>query len=462
MSSYDYDLFVIGAGSGGVRAARMASGYGARVAVAEEDRAGGTCVIRGCVPKKLFVYAGHYALDFEEAAGFGWATNKTRFDWKALVSAKDAEIDRLNRLYIQTLAKAGAELIQERAVVSGPHAVRLLQSGKEIRARYILVATGSAPFIDTSIPGHEHVITSNDAFHLNALPRSIIIAGASYIAIEFANIFHHLGVKTTVLYRRDRILRGFDDDLRDSLMAAMRESGIDIVTENIFTRIEKDHSLLRGHLTDGKVLEAETIMLAIGRRPKTDGLGLETAGIELAANGAVPVDAWSKTSCDSIYAVGDVTDRMNLTPVAIREGAAVGETLFNNNPQAMDHDLIPTAVFSTPEIGTVGLTEAKAVEKHQDIDIYVSRFRPLKHALSGSTASVTMKLVVEASTNRVVGMHILSDGAAEMIQAFAVAIKMGATKADLDATVAVHPTSAEELVTMKTPTRRYRDGTLSD
>ncbi|MGB5216419.1 MAG: glutathione-disulfide reductase [Anderseniella sp.] len=450
MSEYDYDLFVIGGGSGGVRAARIAATHGARVGIAEEYRYGGTCVIRGCVPKKLFVYASHFAESFEDAIGFGWSTKKVSFDWWTLISNKDREVDRLNKIYISNLEKAGVELFNTRAEMRDPHSVFLVAEQRHVTAKYILIATGGVVKVDEQLPGIEHVITSNEAFHLEALPERIVIAGGGYIAVEFAGIFSGLGVDTTLLYRGDKILRGFDDDVRDHLTVEMKKKGIDVVTGQVFTKIEKHGDVLQGTLTNGEVLEADQIMFAIGRAPYTQGLGLEHAGVETRANGAIKVDEYSQTNVDHIYAVGDVTDRVALTPVAIREGHAVADNLFNGKDIAMDHSLIPTAVFSQPEIGTVGLTEAEARDKFDDVDIYKSTFRPMKHTLSGRDERMLMKLIVEPKSDKVVGCHIMGPDAGEMAQLLGISVKMGATKADFDATMAVHPTASEELVTMRT------------
>ena len=450
MSEYDYDLFVIGGGSGGVRAARIAATHGARVGIAEEYRYGGTCVIRGCVPKKLFVYASHFAESFEDAIGFGWSTKKVSFDWWTLISNKDREVDRLNKIYISNLEKAGVDLFNTRAEMRDPHSVFLVAEQRHVTAKYILIATGGVVKVDEQLPGIEHVITSNEAFHLEALPERIVIAGGGYIAVEFAGIFSGLGVDTTLLYRGDKILRGFDDDVRDHLTVEMKKKGIDVVTGQVFTKIEKHGDVLQGTLTNGEVLEADQIMFAIGRAPYTQGLGLEHAGVETRANGAIKVDEYSQTNVDHIYAVGDVTDRVALTPVAIREGHAVADNLFNGKDIAMDHSLIPTAVFSQPEIGTVGLTEAEARDKFDDVDIYKSTFRPMKHTLSGRDERMLMKLIVEPKSDKVVGCHIMGPDAGEMAQLLGISVKMGATKADFDATMAVHPTASEELVTMRT------------
>ncbi len=450
MSDYDYDLFVIGGGSGGVRAARIAAGYGAKVGIAEEYRYGGTCVIRGCVPKKLFVYASHFAEAFEDAVGFGWTTKKVEFDWPTLIANKDAEIDRLNKVYMKNLEAAGVELHHCRAELRDAHSVRLIGEERHVTAKYILIATGGVPNIDPGLPGVEHVITSNEAFHLDQLPERIVVAGGGYIAVEFAGIFNGLGVDTTLLYRGEKILRGFDEDVRDHLTAEMKKKGVDIICGEVFSKIEKKGEKLHGTLTNGEVIEADQIMFAIGRTAYTDGLGLEHAGVELKANGAIKVDEYSKTSVDHIYAVGDVTDRVALTPVAIREGHAFADTVFGGKDVKVNHGLIPTAVFSQPEIGTVGLTEAQAREQYGEVDIYKSTFRPMKHTLSGRDERMLMKLIVEPKSDKVVGCHIMGPDAGEMAQLLGISLKMGATKADFDATMAVHPTAAEELVTMRT------------
>ncbi|MFM1813849.1 MAG: glutathione reductase [Pseudomonadota bacterium] len=450
MAEFDYDLFVIGGGSGGVRAARIAAGHGAKVALAEEYRMGGTCVIRGCVPKKLLVYASRFSDEFHDAAGFGWTVGGVSFDWPTLIANKDKEIARLEGLYTQGLDNAKVEIFKSRAVLEGPHTVRLLSDQRTLTAQTILIATGGTVNLDERLPGIEHVITSNEAFHLDELPRRIVIAGGGYIAIEFAGIFAGLGAETTILYRGDKILRGFDEDLRDALTDAYRAKGINIVTGAVFSAIEKTGSGLVGSLTNGDRLEADQIMFAIGRSPNTKGLGLEKAGVHLSDGGRIIVDDQSRTNVHHIYAVGDVTDRVTLTPVAIREGHAFADTVFGRNPWTTDYDLIPTAVFSTPEIGTVGLTEQAAHMQCGEIDIYKSSFRPMKATLSGSSERMLMKLVVERASGRVVGCHILGPDAGEIAQVVAIAMKMGATKAQFDATMALHPSAAEELVTMRT------------
>ncbi len=448
MAVHDYDLVVIGAGSGGVRAARIAASHGARVAIAEEYRVGGTCVIRGCVPKKLLVYASRFHGEFEDAAGFGWTIGSARFDWRTLIANKDKEIDRLEAAYRSTLARWKVETIESRAVVTGAHSVRFERTGRAVSARHILIATGGTPSAG-DMPGAELAISSNEAFHLTSLPKRIVIAGGGYIAAEFAGIFAGLGSVTTQVYRGAQILRGFDQDLRDDVTAAMGKRGVTIRNNATITALEKVSSGLAVALSDGARLEADAVMLAIGRVPNTAGLGLEAAGVALKANGAVVVDAQSRSSVPSIYAVGDVTDRFALTPVAIREGHAFADSVFGGKPWEADHALIPTAVFSEPEIGTVGLNEADARAKHGAIDIYKTRFRPMKYVLAGRDERMLMKLVVDGATDTVLGCHVLGPDAAEIVQMAAIAMKMGATKRDFDATMALHPSAAEELVTMR-------------
>lgn len=447
--TYDYDLFVIGAGSGGVRASRIAANHGAKVAVAEEYRVGGTCVIRGCVPKKLFVYASQFSEEFEDAAGFGWTVGETSFSWEKLIANKDREIDRLNGIYIRNLDRAGVTIIPSRAVLKDAHTVHLVAEGRDVTADKILIATGATPFKPESVPGIEHAITSNEAFHLEKLPEHVIVVGGGYIAVEFAGIFNGLGAKTVLLYRRDRILRGFDEDLRIGLMEEMPKKGVDLRTNADIASIERKGGRLHATLRDGSVIETDAIMYATGRMPHSRGLGLDEIGVEIKKNDAIAVDAYSQTSVPNIYAVGDVTDRVALTPIAIREGQAFAETVFNNNPIAVDHSLIPTAVFSQPELGTVGLTEHGAREKFGEIDIYKTSFRPMKHTMTGRHEHTFMKLVVDAKTDRVLGVHLMGPSSGEIIQAVGIAVSMGATKKQFDATVAVHPTAAEELVTLK-------------
>lgn len=454
MSEFDVDFFVIGGGSGGVRAARIAAGHGARVMLAEEFRMGGTCVIRGCVPKKLYVYASRFSHDFDEAEGFGWHVPQASFDWARLVAAKEAEITRLEGLYAKGQASAGVTVVKSRAVLEDAHTVRLLADNRRIRAKYILIATGGRTVMPL-LPGVEHAISSTEAFDLPEMPRRIVIAGGGFIAVEFAGIFSGLGAEVTLIHRADKMLRGFDEDLRDSLRSAYERRGIRIIAGDTITAIEKRGALL-ARTANGLSLEADQVMLALGRMPNIQGLGLEQAGVALRHNHhAIAVDADCRTNVPNIFAVGDVTDRVNLTPVAIREGHAVADSLFGGKPWQVDHALIAKAVFSTPELGSVGQTEAEARENHDIVDIYKADFRPMKATLSGSADRVMMKLVVDGKTDRVLGVHIAGEGAGEMIQLLAIPLGMGATKADFDRTMAVHPTAAEELVTMRTRTARY-------
>src|SRR5580704_17003896 len=416
MADREVDLFVVGGGSGGVRAARIASGYGAKVMVAEEYRVGGTCVIRGCVPKKLLVYASRFSLDFEEAAGFGWTVPHHSFDWATLIANKDREIERLERAYTSTLEKAGVTLVKGRAVLDEAHTVRLVATGERIRAAHILIATGAAPFLGPEIPGIEHVISSNEAFHLAVFPSRILIQGGSYIAVEFACIFAGLGSHVTLVYRGDNILRGFDDDARHHLRMEMEKRGIRVVTGRTVTAVEKAAGHFSVHVSHGNAVSVDQVMFAVGRPPNVTGLGLETCGVKIADNGGIAVDEYSRTNLPNIYAVGDVTNRVNLTPVAIREGHAFADTVFGNKPTKVDHTNVPTAVFSEPEVGAVGLSEAKAKEKGFALDIYREQFRPMKATLSGRATSMLMKLVVDRASDRVLGVHIVGEAAAEMVQ----------------------------------------------
>ena len=481
---YDYDLFVIGAGSGGTRAARIAAGYGARVAVAEERFLGGTCVNVGCIPKKLFVYASHFAEDFEDAAGFGWrgpaaassggGSGVAAFDWPTLVANKDREIERLNGIYRGLIEGAGAHLFDARATIAGPHAICV--DGSTVSARHLLVATGGEPTLP-DIPGIEHAIRSDDVFYLERLPERLIVVGGGYIAVELAGVFAGLGVEVAQLYRGPLFLRGFDDDIRRALAEEMRKRGVDLRFDTNVAAIERTsngaegRSGIRAVLAgrggpaagtggggDPETLDADLILYATGRHPNTAGLGLENAGVATAPNGAVLVDAWSRTNVEHIFAVGDVTDRINLTPVAIREGHCFAETVFNDNPISPDHEDVPTAVFSQPAIGTCGLTETEAEARYPALDVYLSTFRPLKHTLSGRDQRSVMKLLVDAATDRVVGCHLLDPDAAEIVQGVGIAMKCGATKAQFDRTMAIHPTAAEEIVTMREPARRLRRG----
>ena len=455
MSGFDVDLFVIGGGSGGVRAARIAAGYGARVMLAEEYRMGGTCVIRGCVPKKLFVYASHVHEEIRDAAGFGWTIPPATFDWPTLIANKDKEIARLEAAYTSNAEKAGAQVVKARAVFEDAHTLRL-STGETVRAKHILIATGGAPNHGTAIPGIEHVISSNEVFHLKALPRRIVIQGGGYIALEFACIFAGLGSDVTVVYRGDNILRGFDEDVRTHVRREMEKTGIAIVTGCTVDNVEKHGEAFTAHLSGGASIAADQVMFAIGRHPNVKGLGLDKAGVALSpTNGGIAVDEFSRTNVPHIYAVGDVTHRTNLTPVAIREGHAFADTVFGKRTVRVDHANIPTAVFTQPQVGTVGLTEAEARARFTHVDIFKTDFRPLKATLSGSESRILMKLIVDGQSDRVLGCHIVGPEAAEIIQAVAIAIRMKATKADFDATMALHPTSAEELVTMRTPTESH-------
>jgi glutathione reductase (NADPH) len=455
MTQDNIDLFVIGGGSGGVRAARIAAGHGARVMIAEEYRVGGTCVIRGCVPKKLLVYAARFADEFEDAAGFGWTLPPPAFDWATLIANKDREIARLEAAYVATLERAGVGILKSRALLEDTHTVFLEATGQRVRARHILLATGASPDLGHPIPGIEHVISSNQAFHLEALPKRVLIQGGGYIAVEFAGIFNGLGSEVTLVYRGDNILRGFDDDLRTHLHAEMERRGIRIVTRKTVTAVRATHGAFSASLSHDETVEVDKLMFATGRRPCVHGFGLEAAGIELASNGGIKVDGHSQTSVPHIYAVGDVTNRVNLTPVAIREGHAFADTVFGGKPTRVDHADVPTAVFSEPELGTVGLTQAQACARLAKVDIYKTSFRPLKATLSGRDTRMFMKLVVDGTTDRVVGCHIIGADAGEMIQLLGIAVKMKATKADFDAVMAVHPTAAEELVTLRQKVMSY-------
>ena len=447
MSTYDYDLFVIGAGSGGVRASRMAASYGARVAVVEERYLGGTCVNVGCIPKKLFVYAAEFRDHFEDAAGFGWTVGDRTVDWPKLVTNKNIEIERLNGIYRNLLTNAGAEIIEGTAYLVNSHTVAVGE--RRYTAEYILVATGSWPFLP-KIPGIEHAISSNEAFYLEQLPKRAIIVGGGYIAVEFATIFQGLGVEVTELYRGELFLRGFDVDVRKVLADEMRKREVELRFNTDVARIDKADGGLQATLLDGTTLEADLIMYATGRLPKTKNIGLEAVGVEMNEIGAVAVDAYSQSSVPNIYAIGDCTDRLNLTPMAIAEGQAMAETLFHNNPIKPDHTDVATAVFSHPPIGTIGLTEEEARERYGEVDIYKSTFRPLKHTLSGRDEKTFMKLIVDPASDRVLGCHMIGPDSGEIIQGFSVAIKCQATKAQFDATIGIHPTAAEEFVTMRT------------
>ncbi len=448
--AFDVDLFVIGGGSGGVRAGRIAAGYGAKVMLAEEYRVGGTCVIRGCVPKKLMVYASRFKDEFADAAGFGWSLDAPRFDWSVLKTRRDAEVTRLEGIYARNLEASGVEFLGERATIEGPHAVRLQTSGRLVRARYILIATGAVPANEPRIPGAELAIDSNGVFELERQPERILVVGGGYIAVEFAGVFAGLGSRTTLLHRGDKLLRGFDEEIRDALGAAYAER-MELRLGRMVERLERDGQAIRAVLSDGQSLTVDCVLAATGRRPNVAGLGLDAAGIALGKRGEIPVDETSQTVVPSIYAVGDVTNRAALTPIAIREGHAFADTVFGGRPWCVDHRLIPTAVFSTPEIGVIGHNEDVARRQFGEIDVYRSSFRPMKATLSGSDERVLMKVIVDRASDRVVGVHILGHDAGEIIQAVGIAVTMGATKADFDRTIAVHPTAAEELVTMRSP-----------
>jgi glutathione reductase (NADPH) len=447
--AYDYDLFVIGAGSGGVRASRIAATHGARVGICEDYRVGGTCVIRGCVPKKLLVYGSKFAHEFEDAAGFGWTVPSPMHAWPTLRDNVNKEVDRLNAVYLRLLDGAGVKLHMGRGRLMDRHTI---QVGEEtVTAEKILIATGGHPVIP-SIPGCELAITSNEAFHLPELPKRIAIVGAGYIAVEFAGIFKGLGSHVDLVLRRDRVLRGFDEECRTAVHEALKESGIGMRPETEIGRIVKksDKGPYEIHTPLGGMFETDLVMYATGRAPNTKGIGLEKAGVQLDKAGAIAVDEWSKTTADNIWAVGDVTDRIALTPVAIMEGHCFADTEFGNKPRKPDHRSVPSAVFCQPEMANVGLTEEEARRTLGDLRIFTAAFKPMKHTLSGRSQRTFMKLIVEAATDKVVGAHMVGDDAAELIQGLAVAIKAGATKAHFDATVGIHPTAGEEFVTMRT------------
>ncbi|MEO1225198.1 MAG: glutathione-disulfide reductase [Pseudomonadota bacterium] len=446
--AFDYDYFVIGAGSGGVRSARIAAQHGARVAIAEERYFGGTCVNVGCVPKKLLAYASHFGEDFSDAAGFGWTVGETSHDWSRLIANKDREIDRLNGIYQRLLEGAGVTIYEARAVLEDAHTIRV--GDQTVTADKILVATGGWPNLPDEPGVKEHAITSNEIFHLDKMPKRVVIAGGGYIAVEFASILNGLGADVCLLYRGELFLRGFDYDVRSTVAEEMAKHGVDLRFHTIISRVSKSHDCLIVELSDGSMVEVDAVLMAIGRTPNTAGLGLEKAGVKLADNGAIIVDDDYRTSADNIYALGDVIDRVPLTPVAIAEGHALADTLFGGfDDRIVDYRNIATAVFCRPEIGTVGLNEDEARRKHVAVDIYRTSFRPMKHTLSGRDARSLMKLVVDRESQRVVGCHVVGDDAAEMVQSVAVAINCGATKRDFDRTIGIHPTSAEELVTMR-------------
>jgi glutathione reductase (NADPH) len=452
MAKYDYDLFVIGAGSGGVRAARLAATSGAKVVVAEEYRVGGTCVIRGCVPKKFMVYASEFAHDFEIARGYGWTVENPRFDWNKFLMAKDQEISRLSGIYTSNLSKAGTDLLQGTATFKDPHTLEVVgrEGAKTVTADKVLIAAGARPKLPQDLPGIEHVITSEEAFHLPELPKRMVIVGGGYIAIEFAGIFHGLGVDVTLIYRGPNLLRGFDEDVRAHLADELRRSGLRVLLSCQHESIEKrEDGVLVSHVGEGLKIESEVVMFATGREPHVKLLGLDKAGVEINDKGAVAVDEYSRTKAEHIWAIGDVTDRMALTPVAIREAQAFHETVYRGKPTKFDYADVPTAVFSQPPVGVVGLTEGQARHQFGDVDIYLTRFRPMKTLFAGSEARMLMKLVVERATDKVLGCHIVGEDSPEMIQMAGIAVKAGLTKAQWDATCALHPSAAEELVTLR-------------
>lgn len=446
MSKFDYDLITIGAGSGGVRASRLASTYGARVGVIEESRVGGTCVMRGCVPKKLLVYGAHYAEHFEDAAGFGWTVGETSHDWGALIAAKDKELNRLEGVYHRMFADAGVNLIEGRGVMTDPHTVEV--AGKSYTAEKILVGVGGWPFVP-DIPGKEHVITSNEALDLKELPKRIVIVGGGYIALEFAGIFNAFGAQVDVLIRSGAVLRGFDHDITGTVAEELEKKGINIHRDCVVRSIDKrDDGQLSIMVDRGEEMVADQVMYATGRNPNTAGLGLQEAGIELNKKGAMVVDEWNRSNVDNVFAVGDVTDRVNLTPVALNEGRVFAETFFNDNPMTLDYSNIASAVFTQPPVGSVGLTEEQARATHK-VKVYLSRFKAMKHTLSGRDERTMMKIIVDKVSDKVLGCHMVGEDSAEIIQGIAIALKCGATKAQFDATVGIHPTAAEEFVTMR-------------
>ena len=448
--SHDFDLFVIGAGSGGVRAARIAAGHGARVGICEESRVGGTCVIRGCVPKKLMVFASQFAEAFEDAAGFGWRVGPTAFSWPDLIAAKDREIDRLNRVYLGLLENAGVTLIEGRGVFEDAHTVRVGE--RTVTAETILVATGGRPW-SPDIPGIEHAITSNEVFHLERQPERVAVVGGGFIACEFAGVFNGLGSRVTQVYRGDAVLRGFDSDVRRVVSAELVKKGVDLRLDNNVVAIEKTASGLEVRLLDGKTVEVDEVLYATGRVPNVRGLGLDRAGVECRADGTIVVTEFSRTNVENIYAVGDVTSRVNLTPVATYEGHAFADTLYGGLRRPVNHEFVPSAVFSQPPVGTVGYTEQDAPHHVGPVDVYLSEFRPMKHTLSGRDERMLMKLIVARESQTVVGLHVVGPDAPEIVQGFAVAIKAGLTKERFDCTIGIHPTAAEELVTMRVPAR---------
>ena len=448
MAEYDYDLFTIGAGSGGVRASRVSSAFGAKVAVAEEHQVGGTCVIRGCVPKKMLVYGAQFAEDLEDAEQFGWSLGERSFDWKRLHKVVFDDVARLNGIYTQTLENHDVEIFHERAEIVGPHEIKLA-SGKTVSSRRILIATGARPHVP-DFEGCELGITSNEAFHLDELPKRVIIAGAGYIANEFAGIFNQFGSKVTIVNRSDQLLRGYDQSLRDRLLQISLTKGIEFKFNAQFQRISKnDDGSLHVELSANEAMDVDCVMYATGRVPNTEGLGLDTIGVELNERGAIAVDEHSRTNIDDVYAIGDVTDRVQLTPVAIREGQAFAETVFNDNPQTVDYGCIPSAVFSHPPLAGVGMTEGEARDALGSVKTYESDFRPMKHVVAGRSERGLYKMVCDGDTGKIVGLHMIGPEAPEIMQAAAIAVKAGLTKQDFDNTVAIHPTMSEELVLMR-------------
>jgi glutathione reductase (NADPH) len=452
MSEFDFDLFVIGAGSGGVRAARIAAAHGARVGICEESRVGGTCVIRGCVPKKLLVYASHFAEDFEDAAGFGWETGPAKFSWPRLIRAKDIEIDRLNAVYLRLLSDSGVTLYNGHGSFIDPHTLRV--GDQTITAERVLIATGGAPW-KPEIPGIEHAITSDEAFYLEDLPPRVAIVGGGFIACEFAGIFNGLGSQVTQLYRGDAVLRGFDHDVRRVVGTELVRKGIDLKLESDVLSITKADSGLQLALSSGDTLEVDQVMYATGRVPLVRNLRLSEIGLDVKADGRIEVDEFSKTNMDHIYAVGDVTSRVNLTPVALYEGHSFADTVFGGQERPVNHEYVPSAVFSQPPVGTVGFSEEDAVNHFGPVDVYLSEFRPMKNTLSGREEKAMMKLIVERPGQKVVGIHIVGPDAPEIVQGFAIAVKAGLTKELFDCTIGIHPTAAEELVTMRSPVRSH-------
>jgi len=450
--AFDYELLTIGAGSGGVAATRRAGNYGVRAAICEEDRVGGTCVLRGCIPKKLLVYASHFAEELEDSTNFGWSVSESKFDWPTLMRNKNAELDRLNRIYKTLLSDASVDLISGRARLVDPHTVEVATASgpRQVTAETILASTGGWP-VKPPVPGLDPVLTSTEALDLPELPERIVIIGGGYIAVEFAGIFNTLGVRVTEVIRADHVLRGFDEDIRRHLQSEMIRQGVRMKSSVTISKVDNVSGAHKVQLSDGDVIEADELLCAMGRAPNTSSLGLTDVGVKLADNGAIKVDEWSRTSVHNIYAVGDCTDRLNLTPVAIAEGRALADTLYNDNPKKMDYDNIPRAVFSQPPVGTVGLTEMEARKRFKEVKIYRSEFRPLKATLSGNGGRTLMKLVVDQESGRVIGCHMVGDDAAEIIQGIAIAVKCGASKAQFDATMAIHPTASEEFVTMYEP-----------